>query len=121
MCKPRTGAAVSLLEAESAPERPLMCRNIRTLHHFEPPASPEEIRASAIQFVRKLSGLQKPSKVNEKAFERAVEKVMKATVELFDALHVQGPPRSRDEEKRKAQARGLKRDQQLRARLLATS
>ncbi|MDP1824033.1 MAG: DUF2277 domain-containing protein [Archangium sp.] len=98
-----------------------MCRNIRTLHHFDPPATPEEIRASAIQFVRKLSGVQKPSKVNEKAFERAVEKVMKATVELFDSLEVHGPPRDREEERRKAQERGLKRDQQLRARLLATS
>ena len=98
-----------------------MCRNIRTLHHFEPPATPDEIRASAIQFVRKLSGVQKPSKVNEKAFDRAVQKVMQATVELFEALEVHGPPRDRDEEKRKAQERGLKRDQQMRARLLATS
>jgi len=97
-----------------------MCRNIRTLHHFDPPATPEEIRASAIQFVRKLSGVQKPSKANEKAFDRAVEKVMKATVELFDALEVHGPPRDREEEKKKAQLRGLKREQQLRARLLAT-
>ena len=97
-----------------------MCRNIRTLHHFDPPATPEEIRASAIQFVRKLSGVQKPSKLNEKAFDKAVEKVMKATVELFDALEVHGPPRDRDEEKRKAHERGIKRDQQMRARLLAT-
>ena len=98
-----------------------MCRNIRTLHHFDPKATPEEIRASAIQFVRKLSGVQKPSKVNEKAFDRAVEKVMKATVELFDSLEAHGPAKDRDEEKRKAHERGLKRDQQLRARLLATS
>ena len=98
-----------------------MCRNIRTLHHFDPPATPEEIRASAIQFVRKLSGVQKPSKLNEKAFDKAVEKVMKATVELFDALEVHGPPRDRDEEKRKAHERGIKRDQQMRARLLATA
>ena len=97
-----------------------MCRNIRTLHHFDPPATPEEIRASAIQFVRKLSGVQKPSKVNEKAFDRAVEKVMKATTELFEALEVHGPPRDRDEEKRKAHERGIKRDQQMRARLLAS-
>lgn len=97
-----------------------MCRNIRTLHHFDPPATPEEIRASAIQFVRKLSGVQKPSKANEKAFDRAVEKVMKATEELFDSLEVHGPPHNRDEEKKKAQLRGQKRDQQLRARLLAS-
>lgn len=98
-----------------------MCRNIRTLHHFDPPATPEEIHASAIQFVRKLSGVQKPSKANEKAFDRAVEKVMKATEELFDALEVHGAPHNREEEKKKAQLRGQKRDQQLRARLLATS
>ena len=65
-------------------------------------------------------GVQKPSKVNEKAFDRAVEKVMKATTELFDALEVHGLPKDRDEEKRKAHERGLKRDRQLRARLLAT-
>ena len=98
-----------------------MCRNIRTLHHFAPPATPDEIRASAIQFVRKLSGVQKPSKANERAFDRAVEKVMKATNELFESLEVHGPPRDRDEEKRKAKERGVKRDVQLRARLLATS
>jgi hypothetical protein len=96
-----------------------MCRNIRTLHHFEPPATPEEIRASAIQFVRKLSGMPRPSKANEKAFERAIEKVTRATEELFESLEVHGPPRSREEEKRKAKERGVKRDQQLRARLLA--
>lgn len=96
-----------------------MCRNIRTLHHFEPPATPEEIEASAIQFVRKLSGLQKPSKVNAQAFDRAVSKVMKATVELFESLEVHGPPRNREEEKKKAHLRGMKRDQQLRERLLA--
>jgi hypothetical protein len=90
-----------------------MCRNIRTLHHFHPPATPDEIRASAIQFVRKLSGVQKPSKVNEKAFERAVDKVMKATTELFESIVVHGPPRDRDVEKRKAKERGVKRDQQL--------
>jgi hypothetical protein len=97
-----------------------MCRNIKLLHHFEPPATRDEIQASALQYVRKLSGLQKPSKANEKAFNRAVEKVLKATEELFDALEVQGPPRDRDEEKKKAQERGLKRDAQLRKRLLAT-
>lgn len=93
-----------------------MCRNIRLLHHFEPPATREEIRASALQYVRKLSGMREPSHANAKAFERAVEKVTKATLELFDALEVHGPPRSREEEKRKAKARGLKREQQLRAR-----
>lgn len=98
-----------------------MCRNIRMLHHFEPPATPEEIRASALQYVRKLSGLQKPSKANERAFERAVEKVTQATEELFESLDVHGPPRTREEEKRKAKERGLKREEQLRAKLLATA
>jgi hypothetical protein len=96
-----------------------MCRNIKMLHHFEPPATRDEIQASALQYVRKLSGLQKPSKANEKAFNRAVEKVLKATEELFDSLEVQGPPHDREEEKRKAQERGKKRDAQLRARLLS--
>ena len=97
-----------------------MCRNIRMLHNFEPPATRDEIHASALQYVRKLSGMQKPAKVNEKAFERAVDKVMKATIELFDALEVHGPPHDREEEKRKAKERGIKRDQQMRARLLAS-
>ncbi len=97
-----------------------MCRNIRMLHNFEPPATRDEIHASALQYVRKLSGMQKPAKDNEKAFERAVDKVMKATIELFDSLEVHGPPHDRDEEKRKAKERGIKRDQQLRARLLGT-
>lgn len=96
-----------------------MCRNIKTLHHFEPPATPEEIEASALQFVRKLSGVQKPSKANAKAFERAVSRVVAATVELFESLEVHGPPRNREEEKRKAHERGLKREQQLRERMLA--
>lgn len=96
-----------------------MCRNIKTLHHFEPPATREEVQASALQYVRKLSGMAHPSKVNEKAFDRAVEKVMKATLELFDALESHGPPRNRDEEKKKAQERGKKRDEQMRKRLLA--
>ncbi len=94
-----------------------MCRNIKTLHHFEPPATPEEIHASAVQFVRKLSGMNKPSKVNEAAFARAVQKVQAATEELFTALEVHGPPRDRETEKQKAKARGQRRDEQLRARL----
>jgi hypothetical protein len=99
----------------------LMCRNIRQLHHFEPPATPEEVEASALQYVRKLSGMQKPSKTNEAAFYRAVEQVKQITVELFQALEVHGPPRDRETEKRKAQDRGKKRDAQLRKRLLAGS
>ena len=93
-----------------------MCRNIKLLHHFEPPATREEIRASALQYVRKLSGIQKPTKANVKAFERAVEQVTKATEALFDALEVHGPPHTREEEQRKAKLRGLKREAQMKKR-----
>src|SRR6266567_4659461 len=70
-----------------------MCRNIRTLHNFEPPATDEEIRASALQFVRKLSGFTQPSKANQAAFSRAVEQVAQAAHELLDALVTAAPPR----------------------------
>ncbi len=69
-----------------------MCRSIRRLHHFEPPATKEEIEASALQFVRKLTGMNKPAKHNEAAFERAVKDVVKVTQTLFDSLEVQGEP-----------------------------
>jgi hypothetical protein len=96
-----------------------MCRNIKTLHHFEPPATLDEVHASALQYVRKLSGMHTPSKANRAAFERAVEQVTRATLALFDALEVRGPPRSREEEALKAKERGLKREAQTRRRLLA--
>lgn len=86
-----------------------MCRNIKTLHNFEPPATEEEIRASAIQFVRKLSGFSKPSKSNEAAFDRAVEKVTAAAHELLDSLVTNAPPRDRDIEAAKARARAAER------------
>lgn len=98
-----------------------MCRNIKTLHHFEPPATRDEVQASALQYVRKLSGMNKPSKVNQHAFDHAVEAITKITFELFDHLEAHGPPRSRDEEKKKAQLRGKKREEQLRARLLGAA
>lgn len=98
-----------------------MCRNIKTLLHFEPPATADEIHASAVQYVRKLSGMNKPSKANEAAFERAIRKVHAATEELFASLEVNGPPRDRETEKVKARERGQKRDEQMRKRLLATS
>jgi hypothetical protein len=82
-----------------------MCRNIKTLHNFKPPATEEEIRASAIQFVRKLSGFNKPSKVNEAAFNRAVEEVTGAATELLDSLVTSAPPRNREVEAVKARAR----------------
>lgn len=86
-----------------------MCRNIRTLHNFKPPATDEEIRASALQFVRKLSGFTRPSKTNEPAFNRAVEQVTKAAHELLDSLVTNAPPRDREVEAAKARARGAER------------
>jgi hypothetical protein len=86
-----------------------MCRNIKTLHNFAPPASKEEIRASSLQFVRKLSGFTKPSKANEDAFNRAVEKVTLAAQELLDSLVTNAPPRNRETESIKARARSAKR------------
>lgn len=86
-----------------------MCRNIKTLHNFEPPATEEEVRASAIQFVRKLSGFTKPSKANEEAFDRAVEKVTEVAQELLDSLVTNSPPRDRAVEAAKARARAAER------------
>lgn len=86
-----------------------MCRNIKTLHNFEPPATEEEIRASAIQFVRKLSGFTKPSKTNEAAFNRAVEKVTETAQELLQSLVTNSPPRDRETEAAKARARAAER------------
>ena len=86
-----------------------MCRNIKTLHNFQPPASEAEIRASAIQFVRKLSGFTKPSKTNEAAFDRAVEKVTEAAQELLASLTTNAPPRDREVEAAKARARSTER------------
>ena len=82
-----------------------MCRNIKTLHNFKPPATEEEIRASAIQFVRKLSGFSKPSKANEAAFDHAVEQVTKTASELLDSLVTNAPPRDREVEAAKARER----------------
>jgi hypothetical protein len=86
-----------------------MCRNIKTLHNFKPPATEEEIRASSLQFVRKLSGFTRPSKANEPAFNRAVEHVAHAAHELLDSLVTSGPPRDREVEASKASARAAKR------------
>jgi hypothetical protein len=86
-----------------------MCRNIRTLHNFKPPATAEEIRASAVQFVRKLSGFTRPSKANEAAFDRAVDLVADAAQELLATLVTNAPPRDRDIEAAKARARTAER------------
>ena len=86
-----------------------MCRNIKTLHNFQPPATETEVRASAIQFVRKLSGFTKPSKANEAAFNRAVEKVTDVAQELLASLTTNSPPRDREVEAAKARARAAER------------
>jgi hypothetical protein len=86
-----------------------MCRNIKTLHNFEPPATQEEIHASSLQFVRKLSGFSKPSKANEEVFNRAVEQVNLAATELIRSLVSNAPPRDRDIEAAKAKARAAER------------
>ena len=86
-----------------------MCRNIRTLFNFEPPATDEEIRASALQFVRKLSGTTRPSHANQAAFDRAVEEVAAAARRLIDSLETTRPPRNRDEAAAKAKARAALR------------
>ena len=86
-----------------------MCRNIKTLHNFKPPATEEEIRASSLQFVRKLSGFTKPSKTNEEVFNRAVEQVAQAARDLLASLVTNAPPRDREVEAAKARARAQER------------
>jgi hypothetical protein len=86
-----------------------MCRNIRTLHNFEPPATEDEIRASALQYVRKVSGFTKPSQANAAAFERAVDAVTEASTRLLDELVTSAPPKDREVEAAKARARSAQR------------
>jgi len=86
-----------------------MCRNIKTLANFEPPATEDEVRASALQFVRKLSGTTKPSRANEEAFNEAVEEVTAAANKLIQSLKTSAPPRNREIEMQKAKERSLKR------------
>ncbi len=86
-----------------------MCRNIRTLANFDPPATDAEIRASALQFVRKLSGAQQPSRANQAVFERAVDEVAAAATRLIRSLETHAPPRNREQERLKAAERARKR------------
>lgn len=86
-----------------------MCRNIKVLANFEPPATDDEIRASALQFVRKLSGTAKPSRANEEAFNRAVDEVTAVATRLLQSLEIHAPPRNREEEARKARERSRQR------------
>jgi hypothetical protein len=93
-----------------------MCRNIRTLHHFKPPTTPDEIHAAALQYVRKVSGMREPSKDAVAAFERAVTQIAAATTKLLDNLPENGEPRTREGEKAKAKARWERREQAIRDR-----
>lgn len=86
-----------------------MCRNIKTLFNFEPPATNEEIQAAALQYVRKVSGFHTPSKANETAFNHAIEKIAQTTTELFSSLTTEATPHNREEEAAKAHARAVKR------------
>jgi hypothetical protein len=86
-----------------------MCRNIRTLHNFDPPATEEEIRASALQYVRKVSGSTKPSKANEEAFDRALDEICVITSRLLDSLVTNAPPKNREVEAAKLRERAAKR------------
>ena len=86
-----------------------MCRNIRTLFNFDPPATEEEVRAASLQFVRKLSGFNAPSKANQAAFERAIEEVCASARRLIDSLETSAPPRDREIEAEKARARAAER------------
>jgi hypothetical protein len=86
-----------------------MCRNIRTLHNFEPPATQEEVHDAALQYVRKVSGSNKPSKANTEAFERAVDEIAASTAALLDALVTKAPPKNREVEAAKRRARSAER------------
>ena len=86
-----------------------MCRNIKTLPNFEPPATDDEIRASALQFVRKLSGTTRPSRANEETFNRAVDEVTESARRLVHSLTIHAPPRNREVEAQRAHERALKR------------
>ena len=86
-----------------------MCRNIRTLYHFEPPATTDEVRAASFQFVRKVSGFTKPSTANQESFDRAVDEVSQIVTRLLDSLVTTAPPKNREVEAAKAKARALKR------------
>ncbi len=86
-----------------------MCRNIRTLYNFEPPATEDEIEAAALQFVRKISGFNQPSKVNEAVFEQAVEEITRVAAELLGALRTNAAPKDREEEAARARARSAQR------------
>jgi len=86
-----------------------MCRNIKTLFNFDPPVTNEEVRAASLQFVRKISGFNKPSKTNEAAFSSAVEEIAEASMRLLQSLETSAPPKNREEEAARAKARAVER------------
>ena len=86
-----------------------MCRNIRTLHNFEPPATPDEVQAASLQFVRKISGFTKPSRANEAAFNAAVDEIARVSAQLLATLESTAAPKNRDEEAARAKARAAQR------------
>jgi len=86
-----------------------MCRNIRTLYNFDPPVTPEEVRAASVQFVRKITGFHKPSKANEAAFDTAIEEIAAASTRLLKSLETTAPPKNREAEAAKAKARAAQR------------
>ncbi len=97
-----------------------MCRNIKLLFNFDPPASDDEIRASALQYVRKVSGITNPSRANQEAFDRAVETITELTTRLLrEELVTNASPRSREEEAERAKARGKQREERMRVRILS--
>lgn len=86
-----------------------MCRNIRTLYNFDPPVTPEEVRAASLQFVRKITGFNKPSKANEAAFQSAIDDIANVSMRLLQSLETSAPPKNREEEAAKARARAAER------------
>ena len=91
-----------------------MCRNIRVLHNFEPPTTPEEMRAAALQYVRKVSGINKPSAADAEAFARAIDEVTAATERVLGSLHARGAVRTREQEMERARARWQRREERMR-------
>jgi hypothetical protein len=86
-----------------------MCRNIKTLYNFDPPVTPEEVRAASLQFVRKITGFNKPSKANDAAFQAAIEDIANVSLRLLQSLETSAPPKNREEEAAKARARAAER------------
>ena len=86
-----------------------MCRNIKTLYNFDPPVTPEEVRAASLQFVRKITGFNKPSKANESAFLNAIDEIANVSIRLLQSLETSAPPKNREEEAAKAKARAAER------------